>query len=135
MEIDWLGVVLAIVAGMIVAFLWYQKGFIADAWETLTGVTPERSRPVRTRNMAQLLVANGVTALGLAWGISVVSTATGDDSVWPALLTGLVAWLAFSATTLLQHNAFEMKPAKLTLINTSYQLVLLLTMSLVIGLR
>ncbi len=87
MEIDWLGVVLAIVAGMIVAFLWYQKGFIADAWETLTGVTPERSRPVRTRNMAQLLVANGVTALGLAWGISVVSTATGDDSVWPAVPT------------------------------------------------
>lgn len=50
MEIGWLGVVVAIAAGMAVAFLWYQKGFIADAWETLTGVTPERSKPARVRN-------------------------------------------------------------------------------------
>ena len=42
--------------------------------------------------------------------------------------------VAFSATTLVQHNAFEMKPAKLTIINTGYQLALFLAMSLVIGL-
>jgi hypothetical protein len=134
MEINWLGTALALVAGMVVAFLWYQKGFIADAWERLTGVTPERSRPARTRNMTQLLVANCVTAIGLAAGISITSEATGDDSVGLALLVGFVAWLAFSATTLLQHNAFELKPAKLTFINSGYQLVLFLAMSLVIGL-
>ncbi|MEU5155716.1 DUF1761 domain-containing protein [Glycomyces sp. NPDC021274] len=134
MEINWLGVVLAFVAGMVVAFIWYQKGFIADAWAQLTGVTPERSRPARTRNMTQLLVANCVTAIGLAAGISLASEATGDDSVGLALLVGFAAWLTFSATTLLQHNAFELKPAKLTFINTGYQLALFLVMSLVIGL-
>jgi hypothetical protein len=134
MEINWLGAALALVAGIAVAFIWYQKGFIANAWEQLTGVTPEHSRPVRTRNMAQLLIANCVTAIGLAAGISIASEATGDDSVGLALLVGLVAWLAFSATTLLQHNAFELKPAKLTVINTGYQLALFLSMSLVIGL-
>ena len=134
MAVNWLGVFLALIAGMIVAFIWYQKGFIANAWEKLTGVTPERSKPVRTRNMIQLLIANGVTAIGLTVGISITSEATGNDSVWVALLVGLAAWLAFSATTLVQHNAFEMKPAKLTIINTGYQLALLLAMSLVIGL-
>ena len=84
--------------------------------------------------MTQLLVANCVTAIGLAVGISIASEATGDDSVGLALLVGFAAWLAFSATTLLQHNAFELKPAKLTVINTGYQLVLFLAMSLVIGL-
>ena len=39
MQIDWPGVAVAIVAGMAVAFVWYQKGPIADAWERLTGVT------------------------------------------------------------------------------------------------
>jgi hypothetical protein len=134
MAVNWLGVFLALIAGMIVAFIWYQKGFIANAWEKLTGVTPERSKPVRTRNMIQLLIANGVTAIGLTVGISITSEATGNDSVWVALLVGLAAWLAFSATTLVQHNAFEMKPAKLTIINTGYQLALFLAMSLVIGL-
>ncbi len=134
MQINWFGVVFAFIAGMIVAFLWYQRGFIANAWEQLTGVTPELSRPARTRNMIQLLAANGVTALGLSAVISAVTTATGGDSVWLALLVGFAAWLTFSATTLLQHNAFELKPAKLTVINTGYQLALFLTMSAVIGL-
>lgn len=134
MEIDWIGTALAFVAGMVVAFIWYQKGFIANAWERLTGVTPERSRPARARNMTQLAIANILTAVGLAAGISLASTSTGDSSVGMALLVGLAAWLTFSASTLLQHNAFELKPAKLTVINSSYQLALFLAMSLVIGL-
>lgn len=112
----------------------YQKGFIADAWERLTGVTPDRSRPARARNMTQLAIANVVTAIGLAVAIPIVSEATGDNSVGPALLVGFAAWLAFSGSTLLQHNAFELRPAKLTVINISYQLALILAMSLVIGL-
>lgn len=47
---------------------------------------------------------------------------------------GFAAWLTFSASTLLQHNAFELKPARLTVINSSYQLTLFLAMSVVIGL-
>lgn len=134
MEINWLGAALAFVAGMVVAFIWYQKGFIANAWERLTGVTPDRSRPARARNMTQLAIANLLTAGGLAAGISLASAATGDESVGMALLVGFAAWLTFSASTLLQHNAFELKPAKLTVINSSYQLALFLAMSVVIGL-
>ncbi|WP_454295298.1 DUF1761 domain-containing protein [Salana multivorans] len=134
MEINWLGVLLAFVAGMAVAMAWYSKGAIADAWEKLTGITPERNKPVRNRNLALLAVANAMTAVGLAWGIEAVSAATGKDSVWLALLVGLVAWLTLSATTLLQHNAFEQKPARLTMINSGYQLALFLAVSLVIGL-
>lgn len=132
--INWLGVVLAIVAGMVVAFLWYQKGPIANAWEKLTGVTPERIKPVRVRSMLQLFITVIIMALGLAVVIQIAAEATGNDSVWGALLVGLAMWVAFSASTLVQHNAFEMKPAKLTLINTGYQLVLFLAMSLMLGL-
>ena len=134
MDINWIGVLAAFVAGMVVAFLWYQKGPIADAWERLTGVTPERSRPVRARNLTQLAIATAVTAVGMALAVTATAAATGNGSVWLALLVGLVAWLTLSASTLVQHNAFEMKPAKLTVINTGYQLALFLAMALVIGL-
>ncbi|WP_454301589.1 DUF1761 domain-containing protein [Salana multivorans] len=133
MAIDWLGAVLGFSAGMVVAFLWYQKGYIAARWERLTGIGPEQSQPARTRNMIQLVIANALTALGLALVIGVTSAVTGHDSVWLALLVGLVAWLTLSATTLLQHNAFEQKPAMLTVINLGYQLALFLAISLVIG--
>lgn len=133
MEINWPATVLAIVAGTAVAMAWYGHVFLA-AWAKSTGIAPEDSKKASRRNMVQLLIANSVTAVGLGVAIPIASKATGDDSVWLALLVGFGAWLAFSATTLLQHNAFELKPPKLTLINLSYQLVLFLVMALVIGL-
>ena len=133
MHLNWLGVVVATVAGMAVAGIWYGKLFVT-AWSNLTGITAERSKAASRQNMAQLLLANTVTALGLAVAVEVTFCATGGRSVWLAIVVGAVAWLAFSATTLLQHNAFELKPPRLTIINNAYQLALFLTMALVIGL-
>ncbi|MBT2497956.1 DUF1761 domain-containing protein [Agromyces sp. ISL-38] len=134
MEINWFGVVLAIVAGMAVAGVWYSKIGFGLVWWKLTGITSEQSKRATVRNMVQLFIANSVTAVGLAVGIAITSMATDQDSVWLAVLVGLVAWATLSATTLLQHNAFELKPPMLTVVNSSYQLVLFLAMSLVIGL-
>jgi hypothetical protein len=133
MDINWPAAVLAFAVGMIVAMVWYGKVF-TTVWATLTGVAPEDSKRASRRNMVQLLIANGVTALGLAFGVEIAAEALGDDSVGLALLVGFIAWLTLSATTLLQHNAFELKPPKLTLLNSAYQLVLFLAMALVIGL-
>lgn len=133
MQVNWLGVVIATVAGMAVAGGWYGKLFVTT-WSNLTGITPEQSKASSRRNMAQLLVANTVTAVGLAVAVEVASAATGVRSVWIAILVGAAVWLAFSATTLLQHNAFELKPPRLTVINSAYQLTLFLAMGLAIGL-
>lgn len=134
MEINWFGVLLAFIAGMVVAMAWYSKGAIADTWEKLTGITPERNRPVRVRNLTLLVVANAVTTVGLACAVALTSDATDNDSVWMALLVGVGAWFTLSASTLLQHNSFEQKPAQLTIINAGYQLALFLAISLVLGL-
>ncbi len=134
MEINWIGVLLAFVAGMAVAMAWYSKGPIADAWEGLTGITPEKSRPVRTRNLVLLAVSNAATTVGLAFAVGLTTAATGNDSAWLAVVVGFVIWLTLSASTLLQHNSFEQKPLKLTIINTGYQLALFLAITLVLGL-
>jgi hypothetical protein len=49
------------------------------------------------------------------------------------MLIGFVTWVAFSASTLVTHNAFEQKPQRLTLINAGYQLALFLIISVIIG--
>ena len=134
MEISWIGVLLAFVAGMVVAMAWYSKGAIADAWEGFTGITPEKNKPVRTRNLILLAVSNAATTVGLAFAVGLTSAATGNDSVWMAVVVGVVAWLTLSASTLLQHNSFEQKSLKLTTINTGYQLALFLAITLVLGL-
>jgi CBS domain containing-hemolysin-like protein len=69
----------------------------------------------------------------LAAAIFIVATHSGNSSVWLALATSVVIWLAFSATTLLTHNMFEQKPLKLTAINNGYQLAMFVVMALIIG--
>jgi len=128
-NINWLGVILAFIVGMIVAMVWYDKRTIGPAWTKLTGV-----KKANKAAFVSLFITNFLTALVLAIAISICAVYFKNDSIWLALAVGFMMWLGFSASTLAQHNGFELKPARLTVINTSYHLVLFLSMALVIRL-
>lgn len=133
LSINWLAVITATIVSMIIAGIWYSKAF-GSAWIKLTGVTKQDSKKAGKTPMVTLFVTNLVTAIALTVCIAVAQSFFGSDSLWVALAVGLVVSFAFSVTTLLQHNAFELKPPKLTLINASYQLVLYVGMALSIWL-
>jgi len=134
--INWLTVILATLAGMAVAMVWYSNwGLFAKAWEKQTGITQEKLRNAQGRKPFMILfVANFAAALALTIAITITSEYFNDDSIWLALTVGFAAWLGLSATTLWQHNTFEMKSSKLTAINNGYQLTLFLAIALVVGL-
>ena len=128
-------VVAAVVVGMAIAWVWYSDwGLVGGVWRTLTGVTKEDSVRGGKRPFVVLIASIVVTALALAAASSIASGFFGTDSVWIALAVGLLAWLGFSLSTLAQHNGFEQKPGRLTVINSAYQLVLFLGMAIPIGL-
>lgn len=134
LSISWLAVVVAIVVGMAIAWVWYSDwGLVGSTWRQLTGVTKEDSVRGGKAPFLILVASIVVTALALAAGCSLAFASYGK-SVWLALAVGLAAWLGFSLSTLAQHNGFEQKPARLTAINSAYQLVLFLGMSVAIGL-
>jgi hypothetical protein len=135
LSISWLAVVVAIVVGMAIAWVWYSDwGLVGGVWRKLAGVTKEDSARGGKGPFAILVVSIIVTALALAAAWSVASVFFDSRSAWLALAVGLTAWLGFSLSTLAQHNGFEQKPARLTVINSAYQFVLFLGMGLVIGL-
>ncbi|QWF84737.1 DUF1761 domain-containing protein [Amycolatopsis sp. CA-230715] len=135
LSISWPAVAVAIVAGMAIAWIWYSDwGLVGCSWRKLTGVTKEDSDRSGKRPFVVLVASIVVTALALAAASSIASGFFGTDSFWGAVAVGLVAWLGFSLTTLAQHNGFEQKPVRLTLINSAYQLVLFLGMAVPIGL-
>lgn len=98
-----------------------------------TGITPADSKKAGEKPITLTLFANIITVITLAAAINISFVFFQSSSIWIALLVGLAAWLAFSATTLATHNAFEQKPQKLTLINNGYQLALFLIISIIIG--
>lgn len=133
LDINWLVVALATVASMIVAGVWYQDFAFGLPWKKMTKIDAKRAEKAGNTPMVVVLVVNLFTAIVLAAAISIVATHFGNSSVWLALATSVVIWLAFSATTLLTHNMFEQKPLKLTAINNGYQLAMFTVMALIIG--
>ncbi|MGW9209681.1 DUF1761 domain-containing protein [Embleya sp. NPDC055664] len=131
-SISWPAVVVASAVGMAAAGIRYGPAFVG-VWRELTGVTEEDSKKSGKRPLVVLLVAILFTALALAAACSMASDAYGGDPLWLDPAVGFAAWLGFSLTTLVQHNAFERKPTRLTVLNTAYQLVLFLCMSLAVG--
>ncbi|MBA3971437.1 MAG: DUF1761 domain-containing protein [Bacteroidetes bacterium] len=133
MDVNWLAVLSATVIGMICAGLWYTKILFGHAWRQLTGISEADSQKSGNTPMVIVLFANIITAIVLVVVIGISKRIFENNSIWLSLLVGFILWLAFSATTLVTHNAFEQKPTKLTWINNGYQLVLFLSMALVIG--
>lgn len=133
-DVNWLEVLSATVVGMVCAGLWYTKTLFGPAWRQLTGISEADSQKSGNTPMIIVLFSNIITAIVLVVAISLCKAFFENNSIWLSLLVGFILWFAFSATTLITHNAFEQKPTKLTWINNGYQLVLFLSMSLVIGL-
>ncbi|MGH3351738.1 MAG: DUF1761 domain-containing protein [Nocardioides sp.] len=135
LSVSWPAVAAAIVVGMAIAWVWYSDwGLVGGTWRQLTGVTKEDSAKAGKGPFAILVASIVVTALALAAACSIASAFFSSDSPWLHLAVGFTAWLGFSLSTLAQHNGFEQKPARLTMINSAYQLVLFLGMSLAVAL-
>ena len=132
-QINWLAAVVALVASMVLAKTWFTPKTFGNQWRKYTGITPADSKKAGKKPILLTLFANIVTVIAMAVAISISSEFFQTSSIWLALLVGFVTWLAFSATTLATHNAFEQKPRKLTLINNGYQLALFLIISAIIG--
>lgn len=132
-HVNWLAVLIAVIASMVLAKTWFTPKTFGNPWRKYTGITPADSKKAGKKPILLTLLANIVTVIILATLINVCAIFFQDGSTLFALLVGFIAWLAFSATTLATHNAFEQKPQKLTLINNGYQLALFLIISLIIG--
>lgn len=133
-SINWFAVALATFVVTFISAAWYGKIF-AVSWEKSTGVTSKAlDDAYGKKHYLILLATNLLSTIGVALIVTVVSVYAKNTSVWLALATGFGLWLTLSATTLLQHNVFEMKSRVLTAINSAYQLVIYLTIALIVNL-
>lgn len=133
-HINWVAALVALVASMILAKTWFNDRVFGKPWRKMTGITPADSKKAGKGPIILTLFANIITVWVLAAAVYIGSAFFDNSSVWLAILIGFISWLAFSATTLATHNAFEQKQQKLTAINNGYQLVLFVVIAAIIGL-
>ena len=136
-EVNYLAVLLAGVASMVVGFVWYGPMLFAKPWMKLMGYTQETMKKEQSK-LGKTYAISFVLSLLTAYILSHVMTFSENYLHMASLTTGLTSafsmWVGFIAPVQATDALFGGKPWKLFWINTGYQLSSLLAMGVVIGL-
>jgi hypothetical protein len=136
-EVHYLGVLLAGVASMLVGFLWYSPILFAKPWMKLSGLSDDSMKKMQSK-MGPMYGLSFLASLVTAYVMTHVMVMSENFFHYPMMQTGITTaismWLGFVAPVQMSDVLFGGKKWALFAINTSYQLVSLLAMGLVISL-
>ena len=134
MVINYIAVLVAGVAGWLVGAVWY--GVLGKQWMAASGKTEAEiaaasaARRMPVGPMVTALVAQFVMALMLAGIMGHVGPLNPTNGVISALLV----WTGFVATTIVVNNAFQQRKLALTLIDGGHWLLVLIVQGVILGL-
>ena len=130
MGLNYLAVVAAAVAYMILGALWYSPLLFGAVWMKGIGKTKEQIT-------ADFSPVNYIIALIFsflaAYGIARFMLWTGGDSIADAIKIAVLAGVAFVLATMGVNDVFESRPKGLTFINILYHLIGFVVIGVIIG--
>lgn len=130
-EVNFLAVLLAGVAAMVLGGLWYSPVLFGKQWMTASGMTEAKMKGMKMKP-AMAYVLGLVAALVKAYVLALFLGMASDASMSQALMISFWAWLGFAATIDIGAVLWEGKPFSLFVLNTAYNLVSFLIMGAVI---
>jgi len=133
-EVNWVAIVLAVVAAMVIGFIWYSKSVFGAVWMQLAGLDEAKMKKKMLGGMLSAVIGSLLTAYILAHVTFLAHAFFKQSYFMDAVNTAFWLWLGISATTLAIHNSFEQKPWKLTALAMGNRLATLLAMGMIIGL-
>lgn len=130
-QINWLAVMLAFVASMVIGFVWYMPAVLGNRWMAAIGKTEEDLKNISggARIWVPMMAAAALTAALLAVLIGKLGLDSALAGAWFALVVGLI----FRAGGHVIHNGFAGRPAAVTLIDSGHDLVAMTVAGAIIG--
>ena len=132
--VNYLAVLVASVVGMGIGAFWYSPAAFGKQWAAMMGWSEakmrERMKKATGTSYFVAFLGNVVMAFVLAQLIANIGVVT----MGAAVVLGIWVWLGFIATTFLNSVLWEGKSWQFYSINTSYQLVSIVIMSLILTL-
>jgi hypothetical protein len=133
-EINWIAVVLATLSTMVVGSIWYARPVFGNIWMKLIGKTP---KDLQKNGMVKPIVITVIVSFLTAYILAHVSFLSNqyfhNSFFQDSVTTAFWLWLGLVAARFITHDVFEGRPAKLTVLNLSHELVTLLVMGMIIG--
>ncbi len=131
--VNWMAVLVAVVANMALGFSWYSPAMFANEWIKLMGWDIKKMKKPSSDEMTKSMIGGVVSSGLMAYVLSHFADYVGANTWMLGLQLGFWVWLGFIATVNIGIVLWERKPCKLFLINTGYWLVSLLMMGAIIG--
>ena len=130
-QINWLAVLVAFIASMVIGFVWYLPAVLGNRWMTAIGKTEEDLKNISggARIWIPMIVAAALTAILLAVLISKLDL----DNAMAGGFFALVLALVFRAGGHVIHNGFAGRPAAVTLIDSGHDLLAMTVAGAIIG--
>jgi hypothetical protein len=132
-EINYWAVLLATASSMVVGSIWYTPRVFGNYWMRAANVTVSDDASAAVRPIVVTVIVSFVTAWVLAGAAYIAWDFYGGSFLVNALITTLILWAGFTAARFITHDAFESRPAGLTILNIAHELVTLVVMALIVG--
>lgn len=128
-DVNWLAVLVATLAAMVIGFLWYGPIF-GKIWLGAMGKTQEEIAQAGSNLAIPISV---VTAAMTALALAVVMGAAGADTIPEGIVWGLFASIGFIGTSQMNNAVYEGRNSTVTMLYIFYQLVTLAVMGTIIA--
>jgi hypothetical protein len=139
-ELNWIAILIAVVANFFLGFLWYTPLF-GKVWAKEMGFNLDVKPPsgALAKGMIIMVIGNFLMAFVFAHNIAVWNPVTWNQLPYPdgsdammAFSAAFFTWLGFYVPMDLNTIAWEQRSWKLFFINTSYHFLSLLVVALII---
>ena len=128
--INYLAVLVAAVASMVLGSLWYSPLMFGKLWMQLSGINMKEAPP--KSKMMKLYGALFVSTLVMVYVLAHMVDYAQATTAMEGAQAGFWIWLGFVATVSLGSVLWENKPVKLYLLNNAFQLVSMMLMGVIL---
>jgi len=129
-NLNWVAVIAAAVAGLVIGFIWYMPQVLGRRWAAESG----QELPEGMSGMGMtMMVGSIVVPLIVAYALAVLMKGLGAASIVDGLVVAFVVWLGFAAAPTVSNVLYEKRSWTYWAISVGYALVSLLAMGAIIG--
>ncbi len=128
-EVNYLAVLVAAIASMVVGSLWYSPLLFGKVWMHLAGMHEHDAK----KGMGQAMMLQFIASLVTAYVLAHFMFYTNANMIVDGLQGAFWIWLGFVATSMMGDAIFAKKPWKLYFINSFHYLASLLVMGAIIA--
>lgn len=127
--INWVAVVVAAVANIVIGMIWYSPVLFGPTWQKKVGLKDVDMRKRRGPAMVGMILL----ALLMSYILAHVVSYAQSNTVWQGAETGLWIWLGFVLPVMLMSVIFTGRGKKLFAINAGNMLLTLIVMGAILA--